>query len=239
MANGITIELRTLEMIQVLLQDNLEVNKERLKVEKQRMTIEEMRLREEIRRSEIIKDADKRAEKIDEERLAIEAAREERAKAIDERNSKMFDSLKDIMPTLVGYYQRTFGGGGESVVFRFEDLTPEQIKEMEEKLGVPPGELKNALANMPPGMYPPGFGPEAFRSVIPPVEDPTRVCANKKCSHFRQAHLQGDANCLMGGCECDKFEAGEEVGQEQAPDDFRAIAKQATKAAQEHTERKK
>lgn len=44
MGNGITLELRTLEMIQVLLQDNLEVNKRRLVVEAERLEVEKQRL---------------------------------------------------------------------------------------------------------------------------------------------------------------------------------------------------
>lgn len=44
MGAGITLELRTLEMIQVLLQDNLEVNRQRLAVEKERLAVEKERL---------------------------------------------------------------------------------------------------------------------------------------------------------------------------------------------------
>lgn len=44
MGAGITLELKTLEMIQVLLQDNLDVNKQRLAVEKARLAVEKERL---------------------------------------------------------------------------------------------------------------------------------------------------------------------------------------------------
>lgn len=42
--SAVTLELKTLEMIQILLQDNLGANRERLNIEKERLLIERRRL---------------------------------------------------------------------------------------------------------------------------------------------------------------------------------------------------